>query len=1147
MTPKHCYMKRFLLTCLLIAGMTTAYTQQTYYWVGGAGPASFTTASNWNTMLDGSGAAWTTPINTDVLIFNGSNIGGATPATGLVTVNITSVTIGQLKFTSNANVVFTRVGGTTGTVTLSGVVAGDDLVIDAGSSLSLNSASTNGNVQMQLNGGSTGRVSGSLSLSNTGQQRITSAAAAPGSLVFANGSKFTTNITAATASYAFGNNSQSTEKWVVFEPGASLYYEGGSSPMGSSSTFSAINFLPGSNWYHRATNPISGQGSFFNTKGFGNIIIENNATMAADGPIYRIGNFTISNGSSFTTHSSGQTAVLGNLTVEGTFGYPTNSSNVLVMAGGAPQAISGGGSISLPGLVVADNSDVTLDRSITVNTATNIFGKINFNNHQIIGTGTFTSRVNNTAATVTGNLVAGSYQITNTAGAALSNLNGLIVTANGVAPNTSIAGFSTGGNTINLSAPITISGTGVTLTFSSDTAVLSTSNANGFDETSGSVVVTGAKTYQSGTSYTINATTNKPFGISTGSTASSVNAGVVTLNAAATTNISINIYSGLQLNAGKLTVRPLDTIRIRQGAFVGGNLGSANYVVTASNASGDQGIFRYDGISAAKLFPIGTPNYYAPVTVTPSSASDFTAAVFEGITNEGTPNGTQLSAAQKKTKVDAVWNINLVSGTGNSDVMLHWAQALEGSTFTTLPDADLGIIVNSNPGWSAPVGAGNNTVNTATASLSSFGAFGVGARPPAQSFTFNPLPVKTYGAVDFDGGAFSLNTTNPIIYTSSNSAVATIVNGNIHITGTGTTDITASQASDGFYPPASVAQTLTVNKATLTIKADDKSKPEGDPNPTLTVTYTGFVYGETPTVLTTPVTITTTAVTGSLPGQYPITPAGATAVNYDIVFLNGTMTVSARQTQTITFNALPAKTYGNANFSPGATSTNTTIPITYTSSNTNVATIIGNNIRIVGAGTATITASQAGSAIYFPAQSVSRTLTVNKVNLTVRATDTVRGLGEQNPVFRITYTGFVSGENAGNLTTQPIAATTATVGSPPGYYPITLSGGASSNYNFVYVNGRLTVLPGTGTTETFIQAYLSSPNKITVKVYMPEPDLADVVLYSISGQPMQKKNVFLPQGFITFDLPVSSSLNGTFIVYVYGKRVELKKVITIIR
>src|SRR5204863_9793522 len=128
----------------------------------------------------------------------------------------------------------------------------------------------------------------------------------------------------------------------------------------------------------------------------------------------------------------------------------------------------------------------------------------------------------------------------------------------------------------------------------------------------------------------------------------------------------------------------------------------------------------------------------------------------------------------------------------------------------------------------------------------------------------------------FNGGATSLNTTQPIVYTSSNPAVATIVSGNIHITGAGTSDITASQASDGFYPAASINRTLTVNKASLTIKADDKSKFELTPNPPLTITYTGFVLGETSAVLLTPPAISTTAVLNSPPGIYPITVSGAT-------------------------------------------------------------------------------------------------------------------------------------------------------------------------------------------------------------------------------------------------------------------------------
>ena len=245
-----------------------------------------------------------------------------------------------------------------------------------------------------------------------------------------------------------------------------------------------------------------------------------------------------------------------------------------------------------------------------------------------------------------------------------------------------------------------------------------------------------------------------------------------------------------------------------------------------------------------------------PVTINPTGNSDFTTAVFEGITGNGLPNGAALSTTQKLTKVDAVWNINRVNGTGNADLQIQWAQLLEGSTFTTLANSDIGIIVNSGTSWALPITPGDNTTNTSSANFSTFGSFGVGAQPPAQAFTFNPLPAKTYGDPDFNGGAISANTTQPIVYTSSNPAVATIVGGNIHIVGVGNSDITASQATDGFYPAVSVTHPLTVNKAPLTIKADDKTKPQGDPNPVLTATYTGFVLGETAAVLATPVTIT---------------------------------------------------------------------------------------------------------------------------------------------------------------------------------------------------------------------------------------------------------------------------------------------------
>ncbi len=138
-------------------------------------------------------------------------------------------------------------------------------------------------------------------------------------------------------------------------------------------------------------------------------------------------------------------------------------------------------------------------------------------------------------------------------------------------------------------------------------------------------------------------------------------------------------------------------------------------------------------------------------------------------------------------------------------------------------------------------------------------------------------------------------------YSSSNTGVATITGGQIHIVGAGTTTITASQPGNSSYKAATpVEQTLTVNKAN----------------------------------------------------------------------------------QTITFTAIPAITTGTADFNPGATASSG-LAVTYTSSNANVATIVGGMIHIVGAGTTNITASQPGNSNYAAAQDVIQTLTVNQTTAVI--------------------------------------------------------------------------------------------------------------------------------------------------------------------
>jgi hypothetical protein len=92
--------------------------------------------------------------------------------------------------------------------------------------------------------------------------------------------------------------------------------------------------------------------------------------------------------------------------------------------------------------------------------------------------------------------------------------------------------------------------------------------------------------------------------------------------------------------------------------------------------------------------------------------------------------------------------------------------------------------------------------------------------------------------------------------------------------------------------------------------------------------------------------------------------------------------------QTITFNTLDAKIYGDAKFTLEATS-DSGLPAGYESSNPNVATIQNGEVTIVGAGSTIITASQAGNDNYAAATPVQQELVVNLMGQQVNVTPTM--------------------------------------------------------------------------------------------------------------------------------------------------------------
>ncbi|NBR71834.1 MAG: hypothetical protein EBT75_07065 [Proteobacteria bacterium] len=88
--------------------------------------------------------------------------------------------------------------------------------------------------------------------------------------------------------------------------------------------------------------------------------------------------------------------------------------------------------------------------------------------------------------------------------------------------------------------------------------------------------------------------------------------------------------------------------------------------------------------------------------------------------------------------------------------------------------------------------------------------------------------------------------------------------------------------------------------------------------------------------------------------------------------------------QTIAFGSLDAKTYGDSTFALSATA-NSGLSVSYSSSDTSVATVAGSTVTILKAGSTVITASQAGNAQYAAATSVQQTLTVGAKALTIGA------------------------------------------------------------------------------------------------------------------------------------------------------------------
>jgi sugar lactone lactonase YvrE len=205
----------------------------------------------------------------------------------------------------------------------------------------------------------------------------------------------------------------------------------------------------------------------------------------------------------------------------------------------------------------------------------------------------------------------------------------------------------------------------------------------------------------------------------------------------------------------------------------------------------------------------------------------------------------------------------------------------------------------------------------------------------------------------------------------------------------GTYSITPTQGtlSAANYTFAFVNGTMTVNKSTLTVTANNVARVLGLPNPPLTTTITGFVNGDTAAVVSGAAAVSTTATSASPVGTYPIMVTQGTlfATNYGFTFVNGILLVEvvvltppagpSEEGTPVTLTAtVPFGATGTVTFDDGTTVLGTvTIPSTTRGTEGITVTLV---VSTLAPGTHAITAVFSGDAHFPPSTSPPVTLVV---------------------------------------------------------------------------------------------------------------------------------------------------------------------------
>jgi gliding motility-associated-like protein len=478
-------------------------------------------------------------------------------------------------------------------------------------------------------------------------------------------------------------------------------------------------------------------------------------------------------------------------------------------------------------------------------------------------------------------------------------------------------------------------------------------------------------------------------------------------------------------------------VRTGPGTLTLGATASAGTLSWFAASSG--GVALATGSSFTTPSISATTTYYVEITNNGCTSATRTAVI--ATVNSTDPTVTTTTSASICGPGTAVISATASAGT------INWYDALTGGNLVGSGNSFTTPIISSNKSYYAE--ANNNGAISATRTAVMATVKTVPNTPVLglNNFTYDKTVKTASVIVGIDEDILWYSEKSG----STTSSAPTGINAGTYVAWAAARNKITNCISDN-----RIEVKLIISKAPLIIKAENKIKVYGSPNPTFTFVYTGLVLNDTK-VASLP-SLSSVAMLNSRVGLYAITPEGAADPNYEISYTAGQLKIDKAilniiaDKKTKTFGTLnPELTYSYIGFVNNETLANSGL-----TGNPSLSTLATTNSQ-VGSYEINITSGSLVSENYQFA-TIPGILSINKANPTFNLSNQITTLGSApfNIVASTNSSGSIS-----YTSSNPTVATINTAGLVTivglGESIITATLASDSNYNGLMKTAKLIV------------------------------------------------------------------------------------------